>query len=100
MAGVVVGAGWQAFVAYVNIGCYYIFGIPLGLVLGFKLDMGVKVVLFPLSTFSYFLVQFNTCWYCNGWCYNSLVFHKLSGNLVWNDIRNCCANLYPFWDDL
>ncbi|GAV84497.1 MatE domain-containing protein [Cephalotus follicularis] len=42
LSGVAVGAGWQAFVAYVNIGCYYVFGVPLGLILGFKLDMGVK----------------------------------------------------------
>ena len=38
-----IGAGWQAFVAWVNIGCYYLFGVPLGLVLGYKLDLGVKV---------------------------------------------------------
>ncbi|KAJ6416277.1 hypothetical protein OIU84_002175 [Salix udensis] len=39
---VAVGCGWQAFVAYVNVGCYYFIGIPLGCVLGFKLDFGVK----------------------------------------------------------
>lgn len=38
-----VGAGWQATVAYVNIACYYLFGVPLGLVMGYKLDWGVKV---------------------------------------------------------
>ncbi|KAL9688382.1 hypothetical protein QQ045_032803 [Rhodiola kirilowii] len=42
LSGVAVGAGWQALVAYVNIACYYIFGIPLGLLLGYKLDMGVE----------------------------------------------------------
>ncbi|VVA91008.1 unnamed protein product [Arabis nemorensis] len=39
---VAVGCGWQAFVAYVNIGCYYIVGIPIGYVLGFTYDMGAK----------------------------------------------------------
>ncbi|KAJ4961513.1 hypothetical protein NE237_021423 [Protea cynaroides] len=34
LSGVAIGAGWQALVAYVNIGCYYTFGIPLGLILG------------------------------------------------------------------
>ncbi|GAB2280509.1 Protein DETOXIFICATION 29 [Dionaea muscipula] len=42
LSGVAVGAGWQAFVAYVNVGCYYVFGIPLGLILGYKLGFGVK----------------------------------------------------------
>ncbi|KAJ8759013.1 hypothetical protein K2173_003251 [Erythroxylum novogranatense] len=41
LSGVAVGAGWQAVVAYVNIGCYYVFGIPLGLLLGYKIGMGV-----------------------------------------------------------
>ncbi|CAN1326821.1 Protein DETOXIFICATION 36 [Linum perenne] len=39
---VAVGCGWQAFVAYVNVGCYYLIGLPLGCILGFKLHMGVK----------------------------------------------------------
>ncbi|KAK6160250.1 hypothetical protein DH2020_003631 [Rehmannia glutinosa] len=40
--GVAVGAGWQALVAYVNIACYYLFGVPLGLILGYTLKMGVQ----------------------------------------------------------
>ncbi|KAK3188366.1 hypothetical protein Dsin_027927 [Dipteronia sinensis] len=42
LSGVAVGCGWQAFVAYVNVGCYYFVGIPLGCVLGFKFDLGAK----------------------------------------------------------
>jgi hypothetical protein len=45
--GVAVGCGWQAFVAYVNVGCYYLLGIPLGVLLGFKFDLGAKVILLP-----------------------------------------------------
>jgi Na+-driven multidrug efflux pump len=41
--GVAVGCGWQAFVAYVNVGCYYVVGIPLGCLLGFKFDLGAEV---------------------------------------------------------
>lgn len=41
--GVAVGCGWQAFVAYVNVGCYYIVGIPLGALLGFYFKFGAKV---------------------------------------------------------
>ncbi|XP_073298822.1 protein DETOXIFICATION 40-like [Primulina huaijiensis] len=44
LSGVAVGCGWQAFVAYVNIGCYYIVGIPVGAVLGFKFNLGAKGV--------------------------------------------------------
>ncbi|KDP26653.1 hypothetical protein JCGZ_17811 [Jatropha curcas] len=42
LSGVAIGAGWQAAVAYVNVGCYYLFGIPLGLVLVYKGDMGIR----------------------------------------------------------
>ncbi|KAF7809336.1 protein DETOXIFICATION 29-like [Senna tora] len=41
LSGVAVGAGWQAIVGYVNIACYYLIGIPLGLILGYKLNLGV-----------------------------------------------------------
>ncbi|CAL0323368.1 unnamed protein product [Lupinus luteus] len=42
LSGVAIGAGWQSIVAYVNIGCYYVIGIPVGLVLGKIIDMQVK----------------------------------------------------------
>ncbi|XP_059649945.1 protein DETOXIFICATION 24-like [Cornus florida] len=34
-SGVAVGAGWQSVVAFINIGSYYIIGVPLGLLLGY-----------------------------------------------------------------
>jgi len=40
---VAIGAGWQSSVAYVNIGCYYVIGIPVGMVLGEILHLQVKV---------------------------------------------------------
>jgi hypothetical protein len=46
--GVAVGCGWQAFVAYVNVGCYYLIGVPVGVVLGFTFDLGAKVGSLPL----------------------------------------------------
>ncbi|CAL9205024.1 protein DETOXIFICATION 40-like [Musa acuminata AAA Group] len=42
LSGVAVGCGWQAFVAYVNVGCYYIVGVPFGSLLGFKFGLGAK----------------------------------------------------------
>ncbi|XVE69959.1 hypothetical protein DITRI_Ditri10aG0033100 [Diplodiscus trichospermus] len=41
LSGVAVGAGWQAIVAYINIGCYYIVGLPAGILLGFTFGFGV-----------------------------------------------------------
>ncbi|KAF0932469.1 hypothetical protein E2562_010370 [Oryza meyeriana var. granulata] len=38
---VAVGGGWQGLVAYINVGCYYAFGLPLGYILGYKFDYGV-----------------------------------------------------------
>ncbi|XP_050224951.1 protein DETOXIFICATION 35-like [Mercurialis annua] len=42
IGGVAIGSGWQALVAYINIGSYYLFGIPLGYVLGYRANLGVK----------------------------------------------------------
>ncbi|KAJ4970987.1 hypothetical protein NE237_004086 [Protea cynaroides] len=42
LSGVAVGCGWQTFVAYVNVGCYYIVGIPLGVLVGFQYNFGTK----------------------------------------------------------
>ncbi|XP_010684414.2 protein DETOXIFICATION 33 [Beta vulgaris subsp. vulgaris] len=40
LSGVAIGAGWQSLVAYINIACYYLFGLPAGIVLGFKYGLG------------------------------------------------------------
>ncbi|XP_014516880.1 protein DETOXIFICATION 40 [Vigna radiata var. radiata] len=42
LSGVAVGCGWQATVAYVNVGCYYLIGVPLGCILGFNFGLGVQ----------------------------------------------------------
>ncbi|XP_024024024.1 protein DETOXIFICATION 31 [Morus notabilis] len=50
LSGVAVGAGWQSFVGYVNVACFYLFGIPFGLLMGYKLDMGVKGIWFGMMS--------------------------------------------------
>ncbi|XP_010251087.1 PREDICTED: protein DETOXIFICATION 29-like [Nelumbo nucifera] len=68
LSGVAIGAGWQALVAYVNISCYYLFGIPLGLILGYKLDMGVTGIWYGmlsgtiLQTAVLFWMTYRTNW--------------------------------------
>ncbi|XWS41056.1 hypothetical protein CRYUN_Cryun17cG0048000 [Craigia yunnanensis] len=41
LSGVATGSGWQAIVAYVNLATYYIIGLPIGCVLGFKTSLGI-----------------------------------------------------------
>ncbi|GMP99127.1 hypothetical protein CsSME_00046734 [Camellia sinensis var. sinensis] len=40
LSGVAIGSGWQAIVAYVNLATYYLVGLPIGCVLGFKTHLG------------------------------------------------------------
>ncbi|TVU27674.1 hypothetical protein EJB05_19170 [Eragrostis curvula] len=42
ISGVAIGGGWQALVAYINLGCYYVFGLPLGFCLGYLLKLGPR----------------------------------------------------------
>uniref|UniRef100_A0A7N0T5L4 Protein DETOXIFICATION n=1 Tax=Kalanchoe fedtschenkoi TaxID=63787 RepID=A0A7N0T5L4_KALFE len=42
LSGAAVGAGRQAFAAYVNIACHYLFGMPMGVLLGYKLGLGTQ----------------------------------------------------------
>ncbi|KAG7034218.1 Protein DETOXIFICATION 27 [Cucurbita argyrosperma subsp. argyrosperma] len=46
LSGVAVGSGWQSYVAYINLGCYYIIGLPLGIFMQWFTDLGVKVALY------------------------------------------------------
>ncbi|KAJ4963703.1 hypothetical protein NE237_023642 [Protea cynaroides] len=42
LSGVAVGSGWQKFVAFINLGCYYIVGLPIGCLLGWFFNLGVE----------------------------------------------------------
>lgn len=59
ISGVAIGSGWQAVVAYVNLAAYYIIGLPIGCVLGFKTSLGAAVSITPtnlLQNSLYFLI--------------------------------------------
>ncbi|XP_027091167.1 protein DETOXIFICATION 27 [Coffea arabica] len=42
LSGVAVGSGWQSSVAYINLGCYYLIGLPLGAAMGWLFNLGVE----------------------------------------------------------
>ncbi|KAL2547130.1 MATE efflux family protein [Forsythia ovata] len=42
LTGVATGAGWQVPVAYINVGCYFLLGVPLGVLMAYKFKMGIK----------------------------------------------------------
>lgn len=45
LLGVAVGSGWQSYVAYINLGCYYLIGVPMGLAMGWLFHLGVMVII-------------------------------------------------------
>ncbi|KAH0904008.1 hypothetical protein HID58_043511 [Brassica napus] len=53
LSGVAVGCGWQTFVAKVNVGCYYIIGIPIGTVFGFYFEYDAKAIYFSCFYFAF-----------------------------------------------
>ncbi|KAK6916529.1 Multi antimicrobial extrusion protein [Dillenia turbinata] len=67
--GVAVGAGWQFLVALINIGCYYIFGLPIGALLGYVFDLRVQgiwsgmIVGVLLQTVILLAILFRTNWH-------------------------------------
>lgn len=68
LSGVAVGGGWQALIAYINLGCYYAIGVPVGLLLGYKFDLGAKGIWSgmiggtALQTFILLLIVYFTNW--------------------------------------
>ncbi|KAM0942466.1 putative multi antimicrobial extrusion protein [Dioscorea sansibarensis] len=59
-----VGAGWQWLVAYINLGCYYVFGLPLGFLLAVHFDLGVKGMWSGMLGRSWF-ADIGSYWYYN-----------------------------------
>nr|QBM79493.1 MATE63 [Rehmannia glutinosa] len=68
ISGVAVGGGWQALVAYINLACYYIFGLPLGYILGYVANLGVvglwggMIAGTAMQTLLLLLVLYKTNW--------------------------------------
>ncbi|XP_048325467.1 protein DETOXIFICATION 35-like isoform X2 [Ziziphus jujuba] len=68
ISGVAIGGGWQAMVAYINLGCYYIFGLPLGYLLSHVANLGVMglwggmICGLALQTIFLLFVLFKTNW--------------------------------------
>ncbi|CAA7027189.1 unnamed protein product [Microthlaspi erraticum] len=42
LSGAAVGSGWQSLVAFINLACYYFIGLPLGFIMGWIFNSGVK----------------------------------------------------------
>ncbi|KAL7107082.1 hypothetical protein ACP275_06G031800 [Erythranthe tilingii] len=68
ISGVAIGGGWQALVAYINLACYYVFGLPLGYFLGYAANLGVvgiwggMIAGMALQTVLLFIVLYKTNW--------------------------------------
>jgi len=56
--GVAIGAGWQSLVAYINIACYYLVGLPAGILLGFKFGLGAMVIFWKFFRQNALLIKF------------------------------------------
>ncbi|OIT26880.1 PREDICTED: protein DETOXIFICATION 27-like [Nicotiana attenuata] len=50
LSGVAIGSGWQAHVAYVNLGSYYLVGVPLGIFFGWSLNFGLTGLWYGMIT--------------------------------------------------
>ncbi|KAL2232908.1 UNVERIFIED_CONTAM: Protein DETOXIFICATION 21 [Sesamum indicum] len=50
LSGVAIGAGWQSVVVYVNLACYYLIGIPTGVLLGYVVKLQVEGVWIGMLT--------------------------------------------------
>ncbi|KAF5725979.1 MATE efflux family protein [Tripterygium wilfordii] len=68
LSGVAVGAGWQSVVAFINIGSYYVIGIPAGALLGYVAHMQVMGIWIGMifgvatQTFVLFYMTWKTDW--------------------------------------
>ncbi|XP_071723992.1 protein DETOXIFICATION 35-like [Rutidosis leptorrhynchoides] len=68
ISGAAIGAGWQGLVAYINLGCYYIFGLPLGYLLGYTAHLNVfglwggMIAGMALQTLLLLIILYRTNW--------------------------------------
>jgi len=68
LGGIARGCGWQALGAYVNLGAYYVLGIPVAAILAFVLHVGGRglwlglVCGLSVQTIILFIITFCTNW--------------------------------------
>lgn len=68
LSGVEIGCGWKVVVAYVNLATYYVIGLPIGIVLRFKVNMGVDgkwwgmIIGVTLQTLALIILTARTNW--------------------------------------
>ncbi|KAH9646885.1 protein DETOXIFICATION 35 [Citrus sinensis] len=93
LSGVAIGGGWQALVAYINIGSYYIFGLPLGYLLGYRAKLGVTVCIHTLLYDSNVWNVAMQLIYVLQLCVEVIFLVLGQGTLVRHDMRNCITNI-------
>lgn len=86
LSGVATGTGRQVTVTYVNLGSYYLIGIPLAFVLGFVLELQVQVSVHII--FDFFHI-----------CLVLTFFYPLVGRVDRDDNRVYCPNRSACYHD-
>uniref|UniRef100_J3LQD5 Protein DETOXIFICATION n=1 Tax=Oryza brachyantha TaxID=4533 RepID=J3LQD5_ORYBR len=84
LSGVAVGCGWQKTVAYINVGCYYFVGVPLGFLLGFKFHLGAKGIWSGML---------------GGTCMQTLILFWITFRTDWNKEVEQAKKRLNQWDD-
>lgn len=81
LAGVAIGAGWQVLVAFVNLSCYYVVGVPIGALLAYVAGLFVRVRFFAFEcNFFFFFLMFTS--HIKAYLLNLAAF-DLSMSLKW-----------------
>ncbi|KAJ0893695.1 putative multi antimicrobial extrusion protein [Helianthus annuus] len=82
LSGVARGSGWQHIGAYINLGSYYLVGIPMALVLGFVVDLKGKGLWSGLIIGSIVQCILLTLITCSTSCWSMLT--EVNGNSTWS----------------
>lgn len=98
-SGVAIGSGWQAVVAYVNLATYYIIGLPIGCILGFKTILGVAVCWTSFSLFKLQIIHqiIVTPTHCLGYLVGDDYRSSLANN---NSYHSHCQNKLEHWGNM
>jgi len=93
-AGVLAGCGWQKIGAYVNLGSFYVVGVPCAVVLAFFVHMHAMVILYSKYSDKYVIP------YLSGLCFvfillqllTCTLFCQIIGTVVRDHLCIYCAN--------